>query len=173
MCLNLDIDCLTGSTATGQNQETFIASLREGCGQAVRADLALRAVVAQESIVVADTEVESEIEQLAQRMGEKPDAVKKDLQQRGLIEAVQLDLARGKAVQFLIDHATVTDAAGNVIDMTPPEPPEVKKPEVKKPESQATKTKKPAVKKTASKANKTKSTKTTQKASTNQEEKTE
>jgi hypothetical protein len=128
--------------------------------------------------VVADTEVESEIEQLAQRMGEKPDAVKKDLQQRGLIEAVQLDLARGKAVQFLIDHATVTDAAGNVIDMTPPEPPEakkpeVKKPEVKKPESQATKTKKPAVKKTASKANKTKSTKTTQKASTNQEEKTE
>ncbi|MSO18026.1 MAG: trigger factor [Acidimicrobiia bacterium] len=164
--------------ATGQNQETFIASLREGCGQAVRADLALRAVVAQESIVVADTEVESEIEQLAQRMGEKPDAVKKDLQQRGLIEAVQLDLARGKAVQFLIDHATVTDAAGNVIDMTPPEPPEAKKPEVKKPEvkkpvSQATKTKKPAVKKPASKANKTKSTKTTQKASTNQEEKTE
>ncbi len=107
--------------ATGQDQDTFIASLRDGCAQAVRADLALRAVVTQESIAVTEADIDAEIEQLAERMGEKPAKIKKDLQQRGLTEAVQLDLARGKAVQFLIDHATVIDVAGNAIDMAPPE----------------------------------------------------
>ncbi len=107
--------------ATGQDQETFIAGLREGCAKAVKADLALRAVVAQEGIVATDDEVDAEVERLAERFEEKPAKVRRDLEQRGALEAVRSDLARGKAVQYLVDHATVVDEAGDPVDLTLPE----------------------------------------------------
>ncbi len=102
---------------TGQDQEVFLAGLREGCAKAVKADLALRAVVAQEEITVDETEIDFEIERLAERMETKPAKVRRDLEQRGGLEAVRSDLARGKALQVLIDHATVVDATGAPVDL--------------------------------------------------------
>ena len=107
--------------ATGQDQEQFIAGLREGCAKAVKADLALRAVVTQESIESSDDEVDAEIERLAERFEEKPAKFRKDLEQRGALEAVRSDLARGKAVQYMVDHATVVDEEGNPLDLTLPD----------------------------------------------------
>jgi trigger factor len=106
--------------ATGQDQEGFIAGLREGCAKAVKADLALRAVVAQEGIEATDAEVDAEIERLAERFEEKPAKVRRDLEQRGALEAVRSDLARGKAVEYLVDHATVVDESGNTVDLALP-----------------------------------------------------
>lgn len=103
--------------ATGQDQEVFLAGLREGCSKAVKADLALRAVVAQEGITVDESEIDLEIERLAERMEAKPAKVRRDLEQRGGLEAVRSDLARGKALQVLIDHATVVDATGATLDL--------------------------------------------------------
>ena len=108
--------------ATGQDQEQFIAGLREGCARAVKADLALRAVVAQDGIEATDAEVDAEIARLAERFEEKPAKVRKDLEQRGALEAVRSDLARGKAVEYLVDHATVLDESGNPVDLVLPEP---------------------------------------------------
>lgn len=109
--------------ATGQDQEEFLGKLRETATRAVRSDLALRAVIAQEAIDVADDEVSAEIEQLAERTGEKPEKIRKDLEREGLVGAVRSDLARGKALTFLIEHATVVDEDGNPVDLTPPETP--------------------------------------------------
>jgi len=122
--------------ATGQDQEQFIAGLREGCARAVKADLALRAVVAQEGIEASDEEVDAEIERLAERFEEKPAKVRRDLEQRGALEAVRSDLARGKAVEYLVDNATVLDESGNPVDLVLPQaalpevtsPPEVPPP---------------------------------------------
>jgi trigger factor len=107
--------------ATGQDQATFIASVREGASKAVLVDLGLRAVVVQEEIEASDEEVDAEIERLAERLGEKPERVRRDLVKRGVLEAVRSDLARGKALEFLVDHATIVDAEGNPIDLTLPE----------------------------------------------------
>jgi len=107
--------------ATGQEQEPFVAALREGSTNAVRADLALRAVVAQEGITADDAEVDEEIERLAARLEEKPARVRKDLEKRGAIDALRSDLARGKALRFLIDHAEVVDEEGNPVDLSLPE----------------------------------------------------
>ena len=103
--------------ATGQDQEVFLAGLREGCAKAVKADLALRAVVAQERIAVDESEIDLEIERLAERTETKPAKVRRDLEQRGGLEAVRSDLARGKALQVLVDHATVVDASGATVDL--------------------------------------------------------
>jgi trigger factor len=106
--------------ATGQDQEAFLAGLREGATAAVRADLALRAVVAQEAIEASDEDLDAEIARLAERVGQKPDKLRRDLGKRGGLEAVRSDLARGKALQFLVDHANAVDEDGNPVDLTLP-----------------------------------------------------
>jgi hypothetical protein len=50
--------------------------------------------------------------------------VRKDLERRGAIEALRSDLARGKALRFLVDHAEVVDEEGSPVDLTLPEPTE-------------------------------------------------
>jgi trigger factor len=102
--------------ASGQDQEEFLDGVREGATNAVRADLALRAVALQEAIEVSDDDVDAEITRLAERLGEKPAKVRKDLERRGVTQAVRSDLERGKALTFLIDHATVVDEEGNPVD---------------------------------------------------------
>jgi trigger factor len=108
--------------ATGQDQQEFVDGVRAGATEAVRADLALRAVIAQEEIAATDDEVDAEVERIAQQMDEKPAKVRKDLERRGVIEAVRSDIARGKALAFLMDHAEVVDADGNPVDLSLPQP---------------------------------------------------
>lgn len=108
--------------ATGQDQQVFADDLRAGCTQAVKADLALRSVVEQEGIEATDSELDEEIVRLAERLREKPAKVRKDLVKRGVTEAVRSDIARGKALEFLIEHATAVDSDGNVLDLTLPDP---------------------------------------------------
>lgn len=107
--------------ATGQDQEAFVASVREGAAAAVRADLALRAVVRAEGVEASDEEVDAEVARLAERAGVKPDRARRDLERGGGLEAVRSDIARGKALQFLVDHAVVVDEAGNPLDLTLPD----------------------------------------------------
>jgi trigger factor len=108
--------------ATGQDQQEFVDNVRVGAAEAVRADLALRAVIAQEEIAATDEEVEAEVERIAEQVEEKPAKVRKDLERRGAIEAVRSDIARGKALAFLMDHAEVVDADGEPVDLSLPQP---------------------------------------------------
>ena len=107
--------------ATGQEQEAFLEGLRSGAANAVLADLGLRAVVDQEAIEASDDELEAEIDRLAQRLGDKPAKVRRDLDRRGVLGAVRSDIARGKALEFLVDNANVVDSEGNALDLTLPE----------------------------------------------------
>jgi trigger factor len=107
--------------ATGREAEEFVEEMREGAGRAVLADLALRAVVVQEAIEASDAEVDVEVERIAERAGEKPERVRRDLERRGVLEAVRFDIARGKALEFLVEHASVVDESGDAIDLTLPE----------------------------------------------------
>jgi trigger factor len=115
------MDIPTYLAASGQDQGSFVEGIRTGSTKAVLADLGLRSVVAQEEIEASEEELDAEIDRLAERMGEKPDRVRRDLGKQGLLEAVRSDIARGKALEFLIDHAAVVDQDGNAIDLTLPE----------------------------------------------------
>jgi len=106
--------------ATGADEESFVASIRDAAGRAVRTDLALRAVVAQEEITVDDDELGAELERTAQRLDQKPAALRRDLERRGVLEAVRSDVARAKALEHVIDHSEVVDGEGNALDLTLP-----------------------------------------------------
>ncbi len=107
--------------ATGQDEQAFVAQVRSTAERAVRADLALRAVVVQEGITATDEELDEEIGRLAERLEEKPAKVRRDLDRRGVLEAVRSDIARGKALRHLVDHAIVVDEEGNTLDLSLPE----------------------------------------------------
>ena len=107
--------------ATGQSQEELLGVIRAGAEKAVLADLALRAVVAQEGIEASEDEVDAEIAKLAEQVKEKPQKVRRQLEQRGALDALRSDLARGSAMQLLIDGAEVVDGEGNPIDLSLPD----------------------------------------------------
>jgi trigger factor len=109
--------------ATGTTADELTEQLREQAASAVKADLALRAVIEAEGITAADDEVDVEIERLAQQIEQKPDKLRKELERGGQIEAVRSDVTRGKALEWLADHAEVVDDDGNVIDRSLLEPP--------------------------------------------------
>ena len=103
----------------GQDQDEFVDELRERRRrEAVLADLALRAVVVQEEIEATDDERRRR-DRPARRAGRarSPTKVRKDLERRGVLEAVRSDIARGKALEFLVDHASVVDEDGNPVDL--------------------------------------------------------
>ena len=112
--------------ATGQDQAAFLEEMRGGAANAVLADLALRAVVMHEEIAATDEELDSEVARLAERTGEKPQKIRRDLDRRGLLETVRSDIARGKALQFVVDAAIAVDTEGNELDVAiePVEPPD-------------------------------------------------
>ncbi len=107
--------------ATGQSQEELLGVIRTGAEKAVLADLALRAVVAQEGIEASEDEVDAEVAKLAVQVKEKPQKVRRQLEQRGALDALRSDLARGSAMQLLIDGAEVVDGEGNPIDLSLPD----------------------------------------------------
>jgi trigger factor len=94
-------------------------------------------VVAQEAIDVTDDELDEELERIAQQMSEKPAKLRRELERRGAIEAVRSDVARGKALQFLIDHANVVDEEGNPLELSSPPESEASEPQAPEPEAAA------------------------------------
>jgi trigger factor len=108
--------------ATGTTQDQLIADVRLEATKAVKADLGLRAVVAAEQIVADDAEVEAEIARLAERSGRKPAQLRKEIERGQGLQAVRSELSRGKALQFLVDHASVVDEEGKPLDISFPEP---------------------------------------------------
>lgn len=109
-------------TATGQSEDDFVGRIRADSEAAVKADLALRAVAATENIEVTDAEVDEEIARLADRTGAKPAQLRKEIDRGRGVEAVRSELSRGKALQFLVDHAVVLDEEGRSLDVSLPEP---------------------------------------------------
>jgi len=107
--------------ATGMDQQELVQQVRVAAERGVRADLALRAVAVQENIVATDEELDAEIARLAERLEEKPNKVRRDLERRGILEAVRSDIAKGKALRHLVDHAGVVDEAGNPVELNPPD----------------------------------------------------
>jgi trigger factor len=101
---------------TGQDQEAFVNGLRETAGQGVLVDLALRAVVLAEGIEIDDDELEAEFEAVAERVGQTPAKVRKQLERNGQVPAVRSDLSKRKALEWLIDQVELVDEEGRTID---------------------------------------------------------
>ncbi|MEO7556609.1 MAG: trigger factor [Acidimicrobiales bacterium] len=101
---------------SGQTPDAMVEELRGLAMQAVKADLALRAVADAEAIEATDADLDEEIGGLAERIGQKPDKLRKDLERADQIEAVRSDLRKRKAVDWLVEQVELVDEEGQPID---------------------------------------------------------
>ncbi|MFP5326500.1 MAG: trigger factor [Acidimicrobiia bacterium] len=102
--------------ATGQTQEQIIEDLKNAATDAVKADLALRAVADAENIEASDEDIENEVEQLAAQMQQSPTEVMLQLERADQVPAVRSDIRKAKALGWLVEHVEVVDPDGNPID---------------------------------------------------------
>lgn len=101
---------------SGQDQEAFIAELREAAELAARADLALRGIAAAEGLEATEDELDEELEKLAERVEQTPAEVRLALEEGGQLPAVRSDLAKRKALDWLVEHVDVLDEEGTPVD---------------------------------------------------------
>jgi len=101
---------------TGADPETFSQELRDTALQAVKVDLALRAVAEAESIECTDDDLLEDLEGVAERVGEDVDEVRERLERAGQMSAVRSDIKKRKALEWLLERVEVLDPEGATID---------------------------------------------------------
>jgi trigger factor len=102
--------------ATGQDGNAFVEGLRPESEQAVRLDLALRAVAAAENIEVDDDEVAAEYRRVAVQTGQKEARVRAAYENAGADAEIRAGLRKSKALDWLVHHVELVDAQGNSLD---------------------------------------------------------
>jgi len=110
------VDLGAWMSATGQDPESFTAGLREQSEQAVKVDLALRAVAAAESIEVDDVDLEAEYAKIAMQVGRKSREVRQAYEQNHAVSELRSQIRKTKALDWLVEHAEIVDSEGQLID---------------------------------------------------------
>jgi trigger factor len=99
--------------ATGTSPDELLATVRTDAHAAVKADLALRALVEAEELTLNDEELSAEIATMAERMGTTAEELRRQLDTAGRTGAVRSELRKGKALEWLLDHVDLVDEEGN------------------------------------------------------------
>ena len=110
------IDFQAWMSATGQTPQQFIEATRPQAEQAVKADLALRAVAIAEAIEVDDDEIEMEYARMAMQHGQKAKEVRKVYERNDAVPELMAQIRKSKAMDWLMHHVEMVDQAGQVID---------------------------------------------------------
>ncbi len=109
-------------SATGQTPDDLLAAVRADADAAVKADLALRALVEAEEISLSDEELDAEVVTMAERMDTTATELRRQLDTAGRTGAVRSELRKGKALQWLLDHVALFDEEGNPLSPEDLEP---------------------------------------------------
>jgi trigger factor len=99
--------------ATGTSPDELLASVRVDAHAAVKADLALRALVEAEELPLSEDELDAEVSTMAERMDTSPADLRRRLDTAGRTGAVRSELRKGKALEWLLDHVDLVDEEGN------------------------------------------------------------
>ncbi|MCB2224972.1 MAG: trigger factor [Actinobacteria bacterium] len=106
---------------SGQDQDAFIADLRERSSRNLKTRLLLDGVAAAEGLEVADDEVTAAVLQLAAAAGVSVEDYREALEEGGREQALAGDILREKARTRLVELAVPVDADGDVIELPEPE----------------------------------------------------
>jgi trigger factor len=101
--------------ATGQEPDQFVESMRGQSEEAVKVDLALRAVADAEEIVVEGPELEAEYARMAMQYGQKAKDIRRAYEQNDAVPDLVSSIRKSKALDWLIHHLDFVDPDGNPI----------------------------------------------------------
>jgi len=109
---------------TGSTMDQFHDQLHEPAEEAVKVDLALRAVVLAENLQVGDADLDAEFATLSEQIGQPAADLRARIESAGQLSAVRSDLERRKAVDWLMDRVEIVDEKGEPLDRSELEIPE-------------------------------------------------
>jgi trigger factor len=110
------IDVEQWLSITGQDASGFVESMKGASEQAVRVDLALRAVATAEGLDADEGDLAVEYERMAMQFNEKPNEVRKAYERNDMVPELAAQIRKGKALDWLIHHVEMVDPAGNSLD---------------------------------------------------------
>jgi trigger factor len=93
------------------SNEELVSSQRRGAERSIAADFLLDDIAKAEQLSVTRAEVDEEIDQLARRSGRNADELRRELAREGRVEALAGDILRRKVLNYLVEHAEITDEA--------------------------------------------------------------
>jgi trigger factor len=100
----------------GRSPEDITNELRDGATEAVKVDLALRALAEAEGLEVSDDELDEELEKFAGQVGQDIETVRERFRAAGQLSGIRSSLQKNKALDWLLEHVEVVDEHGSVID---------------------------------------------------------
>jgi trigger factor len=103
-------------SATGQDTTQFIESLKPQSEQAVKVDLALRAVAAAEGIEADEGDLDAEYQRLAVQVNQKANQVRKAYESNDLVPDLVAQIRKSKALDWLLHHVEMVDPDGHELD---------------------------------------------------------
>jgi trigger factor len=110
------IDLGAWLSATGQDPQQFMEGSRPQAVEAVKADLALRAVATAEGIEVSDDELEMEYARMAMQFGRKAREIRRMYEQNDAVPELIAQIRKSKATDWLLHHVEMVDRDGKPID---------------------------------------------------------
>ena len=84
-------------------------SQRRAAERSIGADFVLDEIAKAEGLNVTRAEVDEEIEKIAVRAGRDPEEFRRDVDKSGRVEALAGDILRRKVLNYLVEHAEITD----------------------------------------------------------------
>ncbi len=94
----------------------FLEEVREGSARAVKANLALRAIAAEEDLEVTEEELDQQFELMAAQSKEKPARVRKEFERTGQLSALRSEMRTQRALEWLIERVELVDGDGKPVD---------------------------------------------------------
>jgi trigger factor len=101
--------------ASGRDEASLLEEIRAEAAQAVRADLALRALADAEHVEVDDAELDTAIAEMAEQVGTTTAELRRRLEHAGRLSAVRSDRRKAKALAWLIEQVGLVDEDGNPV----------------------------------------------------------
>ena len=101
---------------TGKSSEDLTAELREAAETSAKVDLALRAVADAEQLECTDEDLDHELSEVAERVGETVARVRAEFERGGNLAAVRSDVRKRKALEWLLERVEIVDEDGHAID---------------------------------------------------------
>ena len=100
---------------TGTEPEQFTGELRTDSENAIKVDLAFRAIVVAEGLEASDDELVEEIERIASGAGIDAEAARAQLEQADQLAPIRSEVSRRKAMTWLIERAEIVDETGHAV----------------------------------------------------------
>ena len=110
------IDLETWMSVTGQSSEDFVNGLQAQSQQAVKVDLALRAVAAAEALEVSEDELDAEYTRMGIQFGQTAKSVRKAYEDNDAVGELTAQMLKSKALDWLLHRVEMVDPEGNPLD---------------------------------------------------------